>query len=173
MLRRVAADLAGAAVCLAFLGLFDVVFDQIRDIAVIGLLLEHKIVVGVHGWCLIGSLSSNLGHGFFGIDRYLGLGMPLRLTAPSGFAGRCACTQGDHGCCYGRIHRPTGRAQDAFAREIVKAGLALQAHALGTARCLGNLDGRGDDNLVMLKPMRQWRRQEAPTAHAKSPSTKG
>lgn len=72
---------------LSFFWFFDGMVDQVRDIRIIGLLLEDKIVIRNRAWCLLGRVLRDLLRTFLRIYRQHRFGTLESLAAPSSLAG--------------------------------------------------------------------------------------
>ncbi len=131
---------------------FYVMVDEVRDIAIIGLLLEHQIVFRDRAGCLPGGIWRDVGHGLVLIIRRLGRARSFhRPGAPSRLA--CDWPQAryrDSRCAHARILGSARRTHDRAAREVIETCLARLAQALGAACRPDILDCGADDGLAML-----------------------
>lgn len=142
--------------------------DQVRDIGIIGLLLEYEIVLRDRVRCLLGRILRNLWSIFLRLtSRQHRFGTLVSLAAPSSLAGRGAAA-----LIAEQRPRNNGeldsarRTDDRLAREIVEACFARLANALRAAGGFVGLDGGVDGDLAMLRSWSKappgWPRRRVP-----------
>ena len=115
----------GAAVASSFFGVPVVMSDQVRHVRLVGLRLQHDVLIGAgrHDRELVVANSS----GFRGLGDFIGHScwghLALDAAAPPRLAGeRGGGRRG--GRCSWRVRSSARRAHDGVAREIVEADLA-------------------------------------------------
>ena len=130
--------------------------DKVRDVAIIGFLLEHQIILRYRAGCLLGCVLRDVGNGFVFILRRQGRARSLYgPCSPSGLAGAGTRARGrDRRCARARVLGSARRAYDRASHEVIEPSLARLAQTFRAACRPGILNGGADSDLAMLSELR-------------------